>query len=53
MPIAHCLSQLKWLWFLPEARRLSDFQTYDDAVKGGVGSVKLLFTLRGGLDPYV
>jgi Protein of unknown function (DUF3176) len=51
MPVAQSLGQLKWLWFLPRSRPLSDFEAFESAVRGGVGSVKLLVTLgRSGLD---
>jgi hypothetical protein len=46
--IVEGLGQLKWIWFLsPRARPLSDFQTFEEATKGGWGSWKLLFRLRG------
>lgn len=44
------LGQLKWMWFSSsQARPLSDFQVFDQASKGGWGSVKLLFRFKGYL----
>ena len=42
------ISQLKWLWFR-EPRRLQDFQVFDDASRGPVGAVRLMFRTRAGL----
>lgn len=48
MAIVEGLGQLKWMWFLSDKPRpLIDFQTFDDAAKGGMGSVKLLFRFKG------
>ncbi|KAK3331439.1 hypothetical protein B0H66DRAFT_546552 [Apodospora peruviana] len=49
-PLVQGLSQLKWLWFSPSdaaARPLGNFEMYDEACKGGLGSFNLLFGLRG------
>lgn len=47
-PLVQALSQLKWLWFIPsDPRPLTNFEAYDDACRGGWGSVRLLFRLRG------
>jgi Protein of unknown function (DUF3176) len=44
VPIISVLGQLKWLWFKDDARLLTDFELYNGASGGGVGSVK--FSLR-------
>jgi hypothetical protein len=42
------LGQLKWIWFMRVKRPLADFQTYEDACRGGaVSSFNLLWTLKG------
>ncbi|CZR66586.1 uncharacterized protein PAC_16487 [Phialocephala subalpina] len=45
IPISEALGQLKWVWF-KEERPLVDFETFDQASRGPIGSVKLLGTLR-------
>lgn len=47
LPISEAISQLKWIWFIQEERPLVEFQTFDEASRGAVGSIKLLATLRG------
>ncbi|RMZ80328.1 hypothetical protein DV738_g2762, partial [Chaetothyriales sp. CBS 135597] len=42
------LSQGKWLWFKKKQRSLIDLQTIEDASRGPLGSVVMLFLLRGG-----
>jgi len=44
-PVAECISQLKWNWFEQE-RPLSDFETFDKASRGVLGSVFLLNLLK-------
>ncbi|EGC42167.1 conserved hypothetical protein [Histoplasma capsulatum var. duboisii H88] len=44
--IAACISQLKWLW-MKDMRRLQDLQIFDDASRGPLGSLHMLFYLRG------
>jgi hypothetical protein len=46
VPIVSGLGQLKWLWFNANAQPLTDFQLYEDASRGGLGSIRLLFRLR-------
>jgi len=46
LAIVQGLSQLKWLWF-SSAQPLSHFQAYDDASRGGIWSLTLLFRLTG------
>ncbi|KAL8675024.1 MAG: hypothetical protein Q9168_000619 [Polycauliona sp. 1 TL-2023] len=41
------LSQCKWLWYRQaEPRRLQDLQLFDDASRGPLGALQLLFSLR-------
>jgi hypothetical protein len=42
------ISQLKWLWFR-EPRTLQDIQVFDDASRGPIGAVRLMFRTRTGL----
>lgn len=42
IPISEALSQLKWVWFKEAERPLVDFETFDQASRGPVGSIKLL-----------
>jgi len=42
------ISQLKWLWFR-EPRTLQDIQVFDDASRGPVGAVRLMFRTKAGL----
>ncbi|KAI1874303.1 uncharacterized protein JN550_002882 [Neoarthrinium moseri] len=46
VPVAECISQLKWLWFR-RAGAVHDIQTFDEASRGTWGSAKLLFVTRG------
>ena len=46
IPIAEGISQLKWLWFKKEGV-LKDIQTFDEASRGMVGSLKLLLGTKG------
>ena len=43
---AEGLGQLKWLWFGKESRPLVDLVKYDDATRGPMGAVRLLWRLR-------
>jgi hypothetical protein len=46
--VSEGLSQQKWIWFMHNKRPLADFQTYDNASRGGVFSgFALLWTLKG------
>ncbi|KAL8842161.1 MAG: hypothetical protein Q9176_002854 [Flavoplaca citrina] len=41
------ISQCKWLWYRQaEPRRLQDLQLFDDASRGPLGAIQLLFSLR-------
>jgi hypothetical protein len=42
------ISQLKWLWFR-EPRTLQDIQVFDDASRGPIGAVRLIFRTRASL----
>ncbi|KAK0658496.1 hypothetical protein QBC41DRAFT_331942 [Cercophora samala] len=58
VPIAEGLAQLKWIWFLSPVGRpakyrpLLDFQVFDDAMRGGIGGVRLLFGFKGILASF-
>jgi hypothetical protein len=43
---AEGLGQLKWSWFGKESRPLDDLVKYDDATRGPLGAVRLLWRLR-------
>lgn len=47
VPLAAALSQQKWLWFQGSAQKLSYFQQFDAANKGPLGSLILIWSLRG------
>ncbi|KEF54457.1 uncharacterized protein A1O9_09624 [Exophiala aquamarina CBS 119918] len=46
IPVAASMSQLKWVWF-QQGRPLSHYQAFESAARGPLGSVFLLWTLRG------
>ncbi|KAK4656893.1 hypothetical protein QC762_0040260 [Podospora pseudocomata] len=58
VPIAEGLAQLKWIWFLSPVGRpakhrpLLDFQVFDDAIRGGIGGVRLLVGFKGILASF-
>lgn len=51
IPVSAAIGQRKWLRFLPNrkgilnARRLGDFEAFDEASRGALGSAKLMFSL--------
>jgi len=51
VPVSAAIGQRKWLRFIPgrrsarRARRLGDFEVFDEASRGSVGSMKLMFSL--------
>lgn len=45
MPVASAISQSKWLWFRKE-RKLAHIDRFDEASRGVMGSIRLLFTVR-------
>jgi len=46
LPLAEAISQLKWIWF-ERGRELHDFQSFDSASRGPLGSLQLLGRTRG------
>lgn len=57
IPVSAAIGQRKWLRFLPNkkgrqnARRLGDFETFDEASRGSIGSTKLIFSLNAWYVP--
>ncbi|OJJ87025.1 DUF3176 domain-containing protein [Aspergillus glaucus CBS 516.65] len=45
LPVAECISQLKWLHF-DKARKLNDMDLYDSASRGPMGSLFFLWEVR-------
>lgn len=45
-PVTECISQLKWLWFR-KRRPLNEFEAFDEASRGRLGSLRLAWKLRG------
>jgi hypothetical protein len=45
LPLAEAISQLKWIWF-NRGRELHDFQSFDSASRGPLGSFQLLGRTR-------
>ncbi|EXJ92765.1 hypothetical protein A1O3_01317 [Capronia epimyces CBS 606.96] len=52
MSVGTSLSQCKWLWF-KKRRNLVDLQNMDNASRGPLGSVLMLFSFRGGVIAYL
>ena len=56
VPVSAAIGQRKWLRFMPSkgsarrARRLGDFEVFDDASRGSIGSMKLVFSLDAWYD---
>jgi hypothetical protein len=56
IPVSAAIGQRKWLRFLPggkrkdRARRLGDFETFDEASRGSLGSAKLMISLNAWYD---
>jgi len=46
IPVAASMSQLKWVWF-QQGHPLSHYQAFESAARGPLGSVILLWTLKG------
>lgn len=44
--ISSCIGQSKWNWFRRQEDRLITFDRFDEASRGPVGSMKLIFGLR-------
>ncbi|KAF7190708.1 hypothetical protein HII31_07867 [Pseudocercospora fuligena] len=47
IPVSRGLAQLKWTWMAEKERALSDLQTFDNASRGLMGSLVLLFEQPG------
>lgn len=47
IPLTEGLSQLKWNSFARGEKPMADYQTFEDAKRGPVGSAKLLFRRKG------
>lgn len=58
IPVSAAIGQRKWLRFLPNkrgqqnARRLGDFEMFDEASRGSIGSTKLIFSLNAWYGLY-
>ncbi|KAL2267264.1 hypothetical protein VTJ83DRAFT_4541 [Remersonia thermophila] len=53
VPVVEGISQLKWVWFSSRTHRpLIDYQRFEDAARGGLGSAKLLFNFNGVLASF-
>ncbi|KAK0729515.1 hypothetical protein B0H67DRAFT_1701 [Lasiosphaeris hirsuta] len=46
VPVAACISQLKWRHFQQKSDKLQNLQVFDDASRGPWGSTMMLFTFR-------
>jgi hypothetical protein len=47
IPVGASINQLKWVWFQKGRRPLAHFQKFESAARGPLGSIILLWTLRG------
>lgn len=46
LPIAEIMVQLKWLYFQARMQKVSDLQLFDDASRGPLGSMRLLWKVH-------
>lgn len=46
VPVASCLSQLKWIHMVTASRALNDIQIFDDASRGPWGSLELIWRIH-------
>ncbi|KAK5125245.1 hypothetical protein LTR85_000921 [Meristemomyces frigidus] len=46
LPVTEALSQLKWTYFQQQPHRVIDFQRFDDAGRGPLGALKLLWVVK-------
>ena len=46
LPVAEAMVQLKWLYFQARVQRVSDLQVFDDASRGPMGSLVLLWKVN-------
>lgn len=59
IPVSAAIGQRKWLRFLPNrkgndrARRIGDFEAFDEASRGSLGSAKLIISLNAWYDDRV
>lgn len=47
VPLSNGLGQLKWAWFTSNDRHLKDMDIFDSATRGFIGSLQLLWRLKG------
>ncbi|KAL1967365.1 hypothetical protein VTN77DRAFT_3149 [Rasamsonia byssochlamydoides] len=52
-PVLVALSQMKWNWYATQKRPLSDFEAFDEASRGSLGSIKLLIATKGRLSSII
>lgn len=48
LPVGSCISQLCWLWYTKQPRSLADLNAFDEASRGALGSLQLIYRFRGG-----
>lgn len=46
LTVAEVIVQLKWLYFQARMQRISDLQVFDDASRGPLGSIRLLWRIN-------
>ena len=46
VPVASCISQLKWIYLVSASRSLRSVQVFDDASRGPWGSMELIWKLN-------
>jgi hypothetical protein len=51
LPVAQCVSQLKWIWFSRTSRPLDHFETFDGASRGSLGGAYFLWKMRARYVP--
>jgi hypothetical protein len=44
---SEALGQLKWVWFMQQDQAINDLRTFDEASRGPLGAVELIWKLRG------
>lgn len=47
IPVAAAIGQLKWNWYFADGHRLADFSRFDAAGRGPLGSVLLIWRMKG------
>lgn len=53
IPVVEGLGQLRWIWFSTRARPVDDFELFDSATRGTLGSLRLLAARKGGVLGFV